>query len=153
MERGIIGADVAIQSITPLFTLGTTISRSGTTYRYVKAGSSNLTAYRFCIINPVDYRAFESTTTNAGVLPMMIGVPQINMTADYFGWIATAGSFTGYLAANCVSYVKLYTTATLGLADDSATTLIRGVQATTTVGGASANTVCFSPIEMAVNCS
>lgn len=152
MERGIIGPDITVATVDEKFKVGTVMTLGVTTYQYIKAGGTALTAYRFCYLNPGDYAVTAATTTAVGAVPLAICVPQIAVPIAYYAWAAIAGSFTAFLGLSCAANVKLYTTATSGLADDTATTLITGVQSMSTVGGANANTVCFSPVPMSVNC-
>ena len=76
---------------------------------------------------------------------------QVAFASGEYGWVAIAGKFTGFVGASCVQDVKLYTTATAGLVDDTATTLVSGVMLETTVSAANQNAACYAFREMSVN--
>ncbi len=86
--------------------------------------------------------AGATTTTNPSTEPASIGCASLvttlgSLTAipnTYGGWVFRGyGYHIGNFAASCAQDVKIYTTATAGVVDDSATTLINGLKLITTI--------------------
>lgn len=136
----VITGDVSNTSTTQLFALGDYFYNpaTATTYRYVKANGAT-SQYGFVSISTDGL--FEATplttTTNANTNPLLVGCAQCAFEDNEFGFVAVKGYFTGKVAALCVQDVKIYTTGTAGVVDDSSTTLINGLKLITTVVGAS----------------
>jgi hypothetical protein len=111
----------------------------GAVWRYVKA-SGAISAYDFVTITDAGLAA-SGTTTTAGSGPVGCGVAQFAFASGDYGWVAVGPFFLredGLTAFKvnaltlCALDVKLYTTATAGAIDDSATTLVSGLLLTTT---------------------
>lgn len=129
------GVDLSTTGTTQIFPLGIEIcGNDGATYVYIKAGGA-IAQYAACKFDDT-LNAVELTTTNAGSEPCTIVVPQVAFASGEYGWAACEGLFTVKAAASCVQDVKLYTTATAGVVDDSVTTLIVGLKIITTITGA-----------------
>lgn len=138
--------------------LGDTFETGGATYRYFKA-SGALAKYD-CALATNGFLAAKATTTLSGVKPTLACIPQFAVAdAEYF-W-APVGPFQlredGVTAfrvnalALCAASVKIYTTATDGSVDDTATDLIAGLCLTETlVGAGPAN--CIAVQTMVTNC-
>lgn len=155
MERNLLRADVTRTSTDQKFRLGTTVTVGDATYIYVKA-TAVITQYYFCIITAGSdatspWGATAMTTTIAGAIPQAVGCAQVAFASGEYGWVAIAGKFTGFVGASCAQDVKLYTHATAGLVDDTATTLVSGVMLETTVSAANQNAACYAFREMSVN--
>jgi hypothetical protein len=90
------------------------------------------------------------TTTNAGTGEGTVGVVQVALAANEFGfaWIGGAagggGVIKGKVAASYAANAALYTTATAGVADDAATTLIKNVVGLTTDSGSGSAVALYS---------
>lgn len=79
------------------------------------------------------------TTTNSGSVPTTVVVPQRAIANGSYGWAVEKGpSFSVLALASCAADVKIYTTATAGRVDDTATDLIQGLRLNATNGGATA---------------
>lgn len=108
---------------------------------FVKAASA-ITQYDFVVIAN-DNTVASLTTTNATSNSLQIGVAQVALAANEFGWVWVGGAMGGGLGkgirGRCLTLyaanTNLYTTATAGCADDTATTLIKNVVGLATVGG------------------
>jgi hypothetical protein len=148
----LLGAQLSRIDDTAQYKLGTRIETiAGTILRYVLNDSTAKTQYEAQIIDK-DWKISGSTgvtTTLAATAPVRIGWPQQTggFTASKYGWVATGGvGFRGKVAASCAADVELYTTATGGVLDDTATKLVTGVKATTAVTTA-ADTPLYSAVE------
>tara|TARA_R110000868_G_scaffold31617_4_gene115782 strand:- start:4578 stop:5063 length:486 start_codon:yes stop_codon:yes gene_type:complete len=81
-----------------------------------------------------DGQAAMLTTTNAGSQALLVGVAQVALTDNEYGWVWIGGpmgggvgkGIRGKVAAGFVAKANLNTTATAGVADDASTTLIKG---------------------------
>lgn len=135
--------------------LGDLYRIGGAVYMYCKS-SAALAQYGACTVSIAGVAA-PGTTTTSGAMPTAVVIPQFAVAAanEYFwGW--HGGEFSRYdwlgnpfyvlAALNCADSVKLYTTATDGVVDDSATDLIEGLLLTETITTARAATA------MAVAC-
>jgi len=108
---------------------------------FVKAASA-ITQYDFVVIAS-DNTVASLTTTNATSNSLQIGVAQVALAANEFGWVWVGGVMGGGsgkgIKGRCLTLyaanTNLYTTATAGCADDTATTLIKNVVGLATVGG------------------
>lgn len=81
-----------------------------------------------------DGQAAMLTTTNAGSQALLVGVAQVALADNEYGWVWIGGpmgggvgkGIKGKVAASFVAKNNLNTTATAGVADDASTTLIKG---------------------------
>lgn len=81
-----------------------------------------------------DGQAAMLTTTNAGSQALLVGVAQVALADNEYGWVWIGGpmgggvgkGIKGKVAAGFVAKNNLNTTATAGVADDASTTLIKG---------------------------
>lgn len=146
---------------TAAFALGTTIEVKGATYQYFIADGA-IAAYALCTVQD-DWDAQEGTTTTSGSKPTLCCIPQFAVADNEYFW-APVGPFGPYredgstnfkvLALTlCVHDVKLYTTATAGCIDDSATDLVAGLflNSTNATGGTVA-TACQAVQRLVTNC-
>ncbi len=142
------------------FGLGDEVEVAGTTYKYL-ISSAAITAYDLCTVSNLNV-AVSGTTTTSGAKPTLCAIPQFAVSAasEYF-W-APVGPIAPYsfdgsttfkvnAALNCAADVKLYTTATAGVVDDTATDLVAGLNLTETITTARAAT-CVSQQRMVTNC-
>ena len=145
---------------TPNFSLGAEIEVKGTRYKYHKSGAA-IAQYAACSVSNADV-AVVGTTTTSGAKPTLFCIPQFAVAAtDEYFWAPVgpigrvredgATAFKVLAAASCADSVKLYTTATDGVVDDSATDLIAGLTLTETITTARAAT-CISVCRMVSNC-
>lgn len=142
------------------FAVGTTVEVGGATYEYFKSGAA-IAQYSFCTVSNAGV-AVVGTTTTSGAKPTKGCIPQFAIAAaDEYFW-APVGPFGEYqwdgttkfkvlAAALCAASVKLYTTATDGVVDDSATDLIAGLVLTETLVGAEAAD-CIAVQRLVTNC-
>lgn len=112
----------------------------GRLWQYVK-GNATIAQYEYVKISTDGNFTVTSmtTTTNPSTEPAQVGCVQASggLTSSLYGWIFRGyGRHTGKFAANCVQNVKIYTTATAGVVDDSATTLVNGLVLLSTITGA-----------------
>lgn len=147
---GKLGVDLDATSTTKTFLLGDIVCASdGAEYMYVRADEA-LAANAFVKIDD-DFECAELTTAISGAEPTAVGCAQVAFADTEYGWVAISGAFTGLLAASCAADVKIGTTTTAGVLDDSYTDLVQGVKSTATVGGAQAATACFAAGRMVTN--
>lgn len=134
---GKLGIDFSTPTTTRDFALGTEVEGSdGNTYRYVQANGA-LDIGALCAIAETG-EISEATTTTSGVVPTQYAFPQVAFADDEYGWAVTRGeNFLVLAAASCAADVKLYTSATAGVVDDSSTShdLLDGLRLNTAVGG------------------
>jgi len=110
-------------------------------YMYVKANGAVTGAGYICTINEVYDAAMLTTTTGAAgtLCGARLGVPMAALADNGYGWVQVYGHGTVRGAASCVKYTALYTTATAGVLDDTATAgFIRGLVLTETLTSAAA---------------
>lgn len=150
-----LGVILSQADTVPQFGIGEEyVSPQGSTFKYLQANGA-VTQYFFCTVDE-DYQATPGTTTTAGSKPQLGGIAMAALADNQYGWFAV-GPFTEedlvYVFAKtlCVHDVKLYTHATAGAVDDTATTQIFGLALSTTVGGADANTLCYAVDRLTVN--
>jgi hypothetical protein len=69
-----------------------------------------------------------------------VGIAVVDVASGSYGWFQIFGACNIRVAASCVGGAKLYTSATAGVLDDTATSQdeVLGVTLTTTIGGAEA---------------
>lgn len=107
---------------------------------FVKA-STTVTQYDFVVIAN-DNTVAPLTTTNATSASLQVGVAQVALATNEFGWVWVGGVMGGGLGkgirGRCLTLyaanANLFTTATAGCADDTSTTLIKNVVGLATVG-------------------
>ena len=100
---------------------------------FVKA-SASVAQYAFVAIAK-DNTVAELTTTTAGSNSLQVGVAQVALATNEYGWVWIGGpmgggvgkGIKGKIAASYVAEANLNTTATAGVADDASTTLIKNV--------------------------
>lgn len=131
------------------FRLGDVASNRLGSFVYIKAASA-IDQYAFVTIDESGNAAML-TTTNAGTGEGTVGVVQVALSANEFGfaWIGGAagggGVIKGKVAASYVANAALYTTAaTPGVADDAVTTLIKNVVGLTTDAGSGSAVALYS---------
>lgn len=126
------------------------------TFVYVQAGAA-IAIYDAVKIDN-DGQAVLLTTAVSGTEPTSVGVAQVALADNEYGWVWVKGGGSGKgIKVNaltlCATDVKLYTTATGGAIDDTATDLILGLTlCSTNAAGATVATECYSPIEICTNC-
>jgi hypothetical protein len=151
---------VAAAGEVPRVALGTEVEIKGTVYKYL-ISSAAIAQYDAVTISNANV-AVSGTTTTSGAKPTLFAVPQFAVAAanEYFwapiGPIAAttfdgSTTFKVNAAANCATDVKLYTTATAGVVDDTATDLVAGLQLTETITTARAAN-CIAQCRMVSNC-
>ena len=152
---GILGVDLDAESSTQLYPLGTVVCGTASTsdllsaeYMYVRADEA-ITQYQFVKIDD-DYECAPLTTTISGAEPTHVGCAQIAFTANYYGWVAISGTFTGLISASCAADVKLKTSATAGYIDDAGGDFVNNVKLNTTITAAAAST-CYAVARMTTN--
>jgi len=115
----------------------------GRLWQYVK-GNATIAQYEYVKISTDGNFTITSmtTTTNPSTEPAQVGCVQVSggFTSSLYGWVFRGfGAHTGKFAASCVQDVKIYTTATSGVVDDAATTLVNGLKLITTITGAASS--------------
>lgn len=137
-------ADFTNTSSTALFSLGSiTWDTNGSMWQYVKGGGT-IAQYEYVKVSGDGLFTITSltTTTNPSTEPASVGCVQVSggFTSSLYGWIFRGyGYHVGKFAASCVQDVKIYTTGTAGVVDDSATTLVNGLKLITTITGAASS--------------
>lgn len=109
---------------------------------FVQANGA-IAQYAWCVIGS-DGQAVEMTTTNATSANLQVGVAQVALADNQYGWLWVGGvrgggvgsGIRGKAAASYVALANLNTTATAGVADDASTTLIKNVVGLSTLVGA-----------------
>jgi hypothetical protein len=147
----IIPGDLSETSTVPKLAVGTKYEdpSTGKIFQYVKGGGT-IAQYEYVKISEDgNYTATSlTTTTNPSTEPALVGcVQNAGLTSSLYGWVQRKGAHTGKFAASCVQDVKIYTTGTAGVVDDSATTLVNGLKLITTIVGA-ASVPAFASVEM-----
>lgn len=140
------------------FQLGTEVNVKGAGYMYCKANGT-IAAYAACTVDNV-FDAVEGTTTTSGARPTVVAIPQFAVADNEFFWAPVGPfflredgetTFKVKAAASCAASVKLYTTATAGVVDDTATDLVAGLLLTETITGAEAAD-CIAVQRLVTNC-
>ena len=143
---------------TAKFALGTEINIKGATYQYFIADGA-LAQYAACTVQD-DFDVQEGTTTTSGAKPTQFTIPQFAVADNEYFWgpvgpfrLREDGvtTFQVKAALNCAADVKLYTTATVGVVDDTATDLIAGLFLTETITTAAAAD-CMAVSRLVSNC-
>lgn len=136
---GQIIADLTERSSTPKAVVGQFhIDNLGRYWQYVKA-SAAIAQYEYVKVSTDSNYTISSmtTTTNPSTEPASVGCAQTAFASGDYGYVFRGhGYHIGKFAASCVQNVKIYTTATNGVVDDAATTLVAGLKLITTITGA-----------------
>lgn len=122
------------------FALGTCVMGKGNKYMYVLS-SGAITQYAAVAVDE-DFKARPLTKALADQ-GQRVGAAQVAIPATSFGWVAYEGMDISVRArASCAADAPLYTTASAGVLDDTATsqTKIIGITLTSANGGATAAT-------------
>lgn len=133
------GARLTETSTDQKYGLGTiTWDTNGSLWQYVKANAAVAQYAYVKISGDGNFTIDEGTTTLLpSTEPASVGCAQVAFAANDYGWVFRGyGYHIGKFAASCVQNVKIYTTATAGVVDDSATTLINGLKLITTITSA-----------------
>jgi hypothetical protein len=136
---GQIILDLSERSSTPKATVGQYhIDNLGRHWQYVKA-SAAIAVYEYVKVSGDGLYTISSmtTTTNPSTEPANVGCAQTAFASGDYGYVFRGfGVHTGLFAASCAQNVKIYTTATGGVVDDAATTLVNGLKLITTITSA-----------------
>ena len=145
----LLGVQVSEIHPSPEFRLGTRVWLDGTLFEYIQAGGTALVAGEVYIIPSTKIVADKLSSSNDDG-PVKLGVPQIAITASYYGWVAIQGNLNVKVLASCVQNVKLYSTATAGALDDasSSVALIPGLFILATVPASTTITAAHASIEL-----
>lgn len=141
MSGQLTGILLDVTSTTPLCDVGSVHwDDLGRKWQYVKGGGT-IAQYEYCKVSTDGNYTITSmtTTTNPSTEPAQVGCVQVSggFTSSLYGWVFRGyGAHTGKFAASCVQDVKIYTTATAGVVDDSATTLVNGLKLLATITSA-----------------
>lgn len=131
-------------------------AKAGDTYcsatginEYVFVSASSAIAANDCVAITNAYAAAPVTKALADA-GNKIGVAQIAIASGSYGWVQTRGVGSVNVLASAASGAALYTTATAGKLDDTATsqTLIESLKLTATNGGSTAAVAFIAPTEM-----
>ena len=130
------------------------IDDKGGVFVYGQA-SGAVTQYQIASM-PEDFDCAALTTTISGDKPSTVGIAMATLADNEFGWFAVGpfGTDSGVSVsalASCAADVKVYTTATAGSIDDTATDLIEGLALSTANGGSTANVACYATQRLVVN--
>ena len=135
-----IGVSLDYTDTSPSFAVGTTVNlNDGGQAVYVRA-SSDVAQYSAVSVR-FDNTVVPITTTNSAN-SKVVGFAQASIASAYYGWVQIGGKPVVKLAASCLPFVPLYTTATAGTLDDTVVSggLVAGIVALTTASGATALT-------------
>ena len=135
-----IGVSLEYTDTSPSFAVGTTVNlNDGGQAVYVRA-SSDVAQYSAVSVR-FDNTVVPITTTNSAN-SKVVGFAQASIASAYYGWVQIGGKPVVKLAASCLPFVPLYTTATAGTLDDTVVSggLVAGIVALTTASGATALT-------------
>lgn len=147
---GCIGVDLDATGTSQVFALGfRQCASDNAIYEYVRADEA-LAQYAAVKVDD-DYECSELTTAISGAEPTRVAVPQVAFADTEYGYAVVCGSGSVLAAASCAADVKLYTTTTAGVLDDTATDLVQGVKLTATNGGSQAAVAFFAAQEMVTN--
>lgn len=137
-------------SLIALHDIGTEHQVEGKMYRYGRA-SETLTAGQLCIEVTAGYQ--RATTSRIDITPWVAGVPQIDIPNGSYGWFQRLGAMQVLVGANCIANTPVYSTGTVGMVDDNATStiLIKGLRNVAVVGGVNAVSPCVAVSPLTVN--
>lgn len=143
ISSGAVGADISTTSTTAKFALGTTLQGTDASEWIYVLASEALTVYSALAVTRA-YAASMLTNTNA-VTDNFFATNQVAFANADYGWVAKrVAPCTLRVGASCAKNVALYSTATAGVLDDTATSIafrIDGVQILTTNSGGGAASV------------
>lgn len=120
---------------------GTILTANDGVYQYLQASAD---VAQYAMVKILDDVACQEGTTTLlpSTEPCAVGIAQVAIPEDSYGWVFVGpGLATCKVAASCNADVKLYTTATAGVVDDSSTTLIQGLTLLTATTGATSAAV------------
>lgn len=145
LSRAPMGVDLTLTTTTAQYDLGTPYNASNGEYVYVKASGAVAQYALVKISSDGNWTAAEGTTTLLpSTEPAMVGVAQVAIADTSYGWVWRGkGIARCKFAASCVQDVKIYTTATGGVVDDAATTLVNNLKLITTITSAT-DSPCFA---------
>ncbi len=129
------GAETA-QKLLPAYALGTKAIFNDGVYQYCKAAGTVAAGDLVKISPEAGAYTFVSGTTTLlpSTEPAKVGVATLAFTSGQYGWIFVGpGLVSVFCETSCAQDVKLYTHATAGHVDDTATTLINGLKLITTI--------------------
>ena len=145
MTSPMIGAVTNVATTTAQFAVGVIHNdASDREFIYVQAGAGGLAANQAAFVDE-NFTAVAATTV-LSTYGGLVGVPQVAIAANSFGWVQTLGNASLNVGASCAADVRLNTTTTAGRLDDDATTgakVIEGVKLNTANGGSVADVSCF----------
>jgi hypothetical protein len=154
---GAVGANYLTVDSTQKFDLGERYYDKGVQAEFIYIQATSAIA-QYDLVQLDNTRAGVSmTTTTASTIPASAGVAQVAIAASSYGWVLIRGGKTGKglkvnAATLCVLNAKLYTTATAGVVDDTATKIVSGLvlTATNSAGGTVA-TECIAVTYLSIN--
>lgn len=132
-----IGIDLSATPTSPEWGLGGLRVKTDTgVYQYVHANGA-IAQYAAVKIDD-DWETAEGTTTLLpSTEPAKVGAAQVAFADNDYGFVFVGpGLARCKFAASCVQDVKIFTTATAGVLDDSSTTLVNGMKLITTITSA-----------------
>ena len=148
----VIAVDLTNVSTVPQQNVGDKHQANDGVYQYVKT-TATVAQYALVKIQN-DFTIVEGTTSLLpSTEPAKVGIAQVafagTTNTPNYGWVfvGPGQNVSVKAAALCAQDVKLYTTGTAGVVDDSATTLINGLKIVTTITGAAA-TPCIAECEL-----
>jgi len=156
MSQQTIAQDLTATSSTPVAKVGQIhTDEYGGVFRYGLSNGAHTVGQVASIGGTVDYTPL--TTTTSGVQPQEVGIAMTGIADNEYGWFAigpfpTESGVSVSALTLAAADVKLYTTATAGSVDDTATDLIAGLALNSTVGGSTAVTACRASQRLVVNC-
>lgn len=154
---GAVGANYLTVDSTQKFDLGERYYDKGVQAEFIYAYATSTIA-QYDIAQLDNTRSGVSmTTTTASTIPSTVGIAQVAIPAGSYGWLFIRGGKTGEgIKVNaltlCALNAKLYTTATAGAVDDTATKIVSGLvlTATNSAGGTVA-TECIAVTYLSIN--
>lgn len=145
---GTLGVDLSSASTTQEFALGKRVVASdGAVYEYGLANGA-ISQYSVCKVDD-DFQLTELTTAISASEPTRVGVPQLALADNEYGWHIVAGPFSATLAGSISDGDALTTTTTAGTAGAGGDA-IGGARAAAASGGGG-TTACFAATEMRTN--
>lgn len=150
-----LGVDFLSTSTTQQFALGTQVLTDQGFFVYGQANGA-LTVYDAAKVDD-DGQLAALTTAISGAEPTAVGIAQVAFADNEYGWVwrgCGGGSGSGIkvnVLASCAADVKIYTTATAGALDDTATDLIQGLKLVSANGGSTAAVECFAATLLCTN--
>lgn len=137
--------------------LGDEFTSNGATYKYLMADGA-ITAFSLVGLQN-DGEAAMLDTTISGVKPTSCAIPQFAVADNEYFWAPVGPfqlkpdgtTFKVRAQTNCAGSVKLYTHATAGTVDDTATDLVAGLLLTETITTAE-DADCIAVQRLVTNC-